>query len=82
MSRSWRLGMTYESSNANLRTSVTKLRECSVEQAVLLPERLYIGICVGFRGLECHICIGDLWDRRAGAYVSVQWRGGQRVVDH
>ena len=74
--------MTYESSNANLRTSVTKLRECSVEQAVLLPERLYIGICVGFRGLECHICIGDLWNWRAGAYMLVQRREGQRAVDH
>ena len=61
------LGRTYESSDANLCTGVTELGERSVEQSVLLPERLDIGIRMRLRGLECHICIGDLWDWRAGA---------------
>jgi hypothetical protein len=33
-----------------------------VEEAVLLPEWFDIGVCVGFSGLECHVCISDLWD--------------------
>ena len=61
------LGRTYESSNANLCTSVTELRKCCMEEAILLPERLDISVRMCFRGLECHICISDLWDWRAGA---------------
>jgi hypothetical protein len=37
---------TYKSGDANLCTSVAELRERSMEEAVLLPERLDIGICV------------------------------------
>jgi hypothetical protein len=46
-----------------LRASVAELRERSVEQAVLFPERFDIGVCVRLSGLESHVCIGDLWDR-------------------
>lgn len=60
-------GRAYESSDANLCTSVAELGERSVEQAVLLPKRLDIGICMSLRGLECHICIGDFWNWRADA---------------
>lgn len=60
------LRRTYESSDANLCTGVTELGERSVEQSVLLPERLDIGISMRLRGLECHICISDLWNWRAG----------------
>ena len=56
------MGRTYKSSNAHLCTGVTELRKCCVEETVLLPERLDIGVCVGFCGLERHICIGDLWN--------------------
>ena len=56
------LGRTYESSNANLGTSVAELCECSVEETVLLPEMFDIGVCVRLSGLECHICVGDLRD--------------------
>ena len=76
----------YESSDAHLRASVTKLGERSVEQAVLLPKRLDIGICMSLRGLECHICIGDLWDWRAGGTCQqCRLRTGQSVhlqVEH
>ena len=64
--------MTYKACDANLRTSVTKLRKCRVEEAVLLPERFYIRIGMGFRGLECHVRVSDLWDRRAGKKVSTR----------
>lgn len=61
------MGKTYESRDADLCSGVAELCERSVEQAVLLPERLDIGVRVRFRGLECHICIGDLRDWRTGA---------------
>ena len=59
------VGRTYESGDAYLRTGVAELGKSSVEEAVLLPERLDIGIRVRFRRLECHVCISDLWDWRA-----------------
>ena len=61
-----RWGESYEACDAYLRSGVTELCECSVEEAVLLPERFDIGIRVRFRSLEGHVCISDLWDRRAG----------------
>ena len=62
--------MTYKACDANLRTSVTELRECGVEEAVLLPERFDIRIGMGFRGLESHVRVSDLWNWRAGKEVS------------
>jgi hypothetical protein len=41
-----------------------------VEQAVLFPERFDIGVCVCLGGLECHVCISDLWDRCKVEYHS------------
>lgn len=64
---SWTVGGTYESRDADLCAGVTELCERSVEQAVLLPERLDIGVRVRFCSLECHVCISDFWDWRAGA---------------
>lgn len=57
---------TYEAGDADLGSSVAELCERSVKQAVLLPERFDIGVRVRLRGLECHICVGDLGDWRAG----------------
>jgi hypothetical protein len=56
---------TYKASDTHLRTSITELGKRSVEKAVLLPEWLYIGVRMRFRGLECHVRIGDLRDWRA-----------------
>jgi hypothetical protein len=56
---------TYESSDTNLSARVAELRERSMEQTILLPERLDIGICC-FSHLELHISVGDFWDWRAG----------------
>jgi hypothetical protein len=66
------MGRTYESGDAHLGAGVTELCERSVEQAVLLPERLDVGVGVSFRSLEGHVCIGDFWDWRAGADTSAK----------
>lgn len=48
-------------------TRVAELRKSSVEQAVLLPERLDIGIRVCLFCLKLHVCVGDFRYRRAGS---------------
>lgn len=76
---------TYESSNTNLSARVAELRERSMEQTILLPERLDIGICC-FSHLELHISVGDFWDWRAGGTCQqCRLRTGQSVhlqVEH
>ena len=76
---------TYESSNTNLSARVSELRERSMEQTILLPERLDIGICC-FSHLELHISVGDFWDWRAGGTCQqCRLRTGQSVhlqVEH
>ena len=76
---------TYESSNTNLSARVAELRERSMEQTILLPERLDIGICC-FSHLELHISVGDFWDWRAGGTCQqCHLRTGQSVhlqVEH
>jgi hypothetical protein len=59
------LRRTYEACDAYLCASIAELGESSVEQTVLLPEWFDIGVCVSLSGLECHVCVGDLWYRRA-----------------
>jgi hypothetical protein len=66
-----KLGRTYKASDPDLRAGVAELCERSVEQAVLLLERLDVGVGVRLRGLECHICIGDFW-----------YRGARRTDEH
>jgi hypothetical protein len=48
---------THKASNSDLSAGVAKLRERGVEQTILLPEGLHIGICT-LGGLEGHIRIG------------------------
>jgi hypothetical protein len=76
---------TYESSNTNLSARVAELRERSMEQTILLPKRLDIGIC-SFSHLELHISVGDFWDWRAGGTCQqCRLRTGQSVhlqVEH
>lgn len=76
---------TYESSNTNLSARVAELRERSMEQTILLPKRLDIGICC-FSHLELHISVGDFWDWRAGGTCQqCRLRTGQSVhlqVEH
>ena len=76
---------TYESSNTNLSARVAELRERSMEQTILLPKRLDIGICC-FSYLELHISVGDFWDWRAGGTCQqCRLRTGQSVhlqVEH
>jgi hypothetical protein len=54
-----------------LLTGVAELRECSMEKAVLFPERLVVRASVRFLCLKSHVCISDLWDRRANSSVSL-----------
>jgi hypothetical protein len=61
---SWVVGRTYEARDAYLGSGIAELGERSMEEAVLLPEWFDIGVRVGLCGLECHVCIGDLWDWR------------------
>ena len=54
--------------DCDLSTNVAELRESSMEQSVLLPERFDSCVCVsGFR-LESHVRIGNLWYGRADVY--------------
>lgn len=54
---------TYKARNANLGTSIAKLCERSMEQAVLFAERFDGGIGVRLLSLEGHVCVCDLRDR-------------------
>lgn len=47
-------------SDGDLGSSVAKLRPSGVEQTILLPKGLDVGVCVSGFGLERHICVRDL----------------------